>query len=91
MTDKELHDFLFPRVLTRRRKIVINIVMLCVTIFAAWAFNSDASIFSFTRKAMRAVALILRSQGWHFVVKPTPEQLYGCPFAVADQHNGECP
>ena len=48
MTDKELHDFLFPRVLTRRRKIVINIVMLCVTIFAAWAFNSDASIFSFT-------------------------------------------
>ena len=34
--------------MTRRRKIVINIVMLCVTIFAAWAFNSDASIFSFT-------------------------------------------
>ena len=51
-------------------------------------------------QAMRAVAwlivivilaLILRSQGWHFVHKPTPEQLYGCPFAVADQHNGECP
>jgi len=37
------------------------------------------------------LALILRSQGWHFVHKPTPEQLYGCPFAVADQHNGECP
>lgn len=31
-----LYEWLFPPVLTRRRKVVINLIMLGVTIFAAW-------------------------------------------------------
>jgi hypothetical protein len=46
MTDRELYEFLFPAKLTRRRKIVINIVMLTITIAVAWLFNSaDSPIF----------------------------------------------
>ena len=36
-------------------------------------------------------AAFIHLGGWHFKVKPTPEQLYGCSFAEADAHNGECP
>jgi hypothetical protein len=36
-------------------------------------------------------AAFMHVGGWHIVYPPTPEQLYGCKFAVADAHNGECP
>jgi len=39
VTEQELIDFhawLFPPVLTRRRKFVIRCIMLALTIFAAW-------------------------------------------------------
>lgn len=41
--ERELYEFLFPSVLTRRRKIVINTVMALVTLAVAWLFNSPDS------------------------------------------------
>ena len=46
MTDRELQEWLFPAKLTRKRKIVINTTMLCVTLIVAWLFNSpDSPLF----------------------------------------------
>ena len=36
MTPEELQTWLFPPVLTWRRKLAINAIMLCVLIFTMW-------------------------------------------------------
>jgi len=44
--DRELYEKIFPAKLTRRRKIVINLIMLGVTLIVAWLFNSpDSPLF----------------------------------------------
>jgi hypothetical protein len=46
MTEQELYATIFPAKLTRRRKIVINVIMACVTLVVAWLFNSpDSPLF----------------------------------------------
>lgn len=44
MTNDELHKLLFPPApLSFKRKVVINLIMLAVTIVVAWLFNDPAS------------------------------------------------
>ena len=44
MTDDEFRKFLFPPApLTFKRKLVVNLIMLAITILIAWLFNDPSS------------------------------------------------
>jgi hypothetical protein len=43
MTDDEFRKWLFPPVLSRTRKVVINLIMLAITILVAYLFNDPSS------------------------------------------------